>query len=165
MSRKPSPPPAVSRGPSPPPPLSRPVFDDILGEVHGADFPQSRSKTNYNQNKHGVEHLDNAVTSGGDGDHKDAASGGDTAAGDNTAADSGGAEIDHTAQQPLPTSFQYPPPQRTEETTTTTIRSTTTATTATTNKPSAQKGYLPSKKKGYLPSKKKGYLPSKKKGY
>merc|ERR1719229_2127436 len=143
MSRKPSPPPAVSRGPSPPPPLSRPVFDDILGEVHGADFLQSRSKTNYNQNKHGVEHLDNAVTSGGDGDHKAAGSGGDTAAGDNSAADSGGAEIDHTTvQQPLPTSFQYPPPQRTEETTTTTTRSTTAATTATTNKPSAQKGYL-----------------------
>ena len=29
--------------------------------MHGADFPQARSKTNYNQNKHGGEHLDNAI--------------------------------------------------------------------------------------------------------
>ena len=163
---------------------SRPVFDDILDEVHGADFPQARSKTNYNQNKHGGEHLDNAIA----GHH--AGAGRDKESGDDVRPDTSGRdkannapsgdksrEIDHILSSQLPPSSQFPPPQETfnqvvSETTSSSPQSTPATviqTTTTTRKHRPRKGgYLPtnkshkkSKKKGYL-SQKASYLPSNK---
>merc|ERR1740123_2128380 len=152
-------------------PLSRPVFDDILDEVHGADFPQARSKTNYNQNKHGVEHLDNAIA-----DHsKDKESGrdvgGDTSARDNANNGPGAGEIDHILSSQLPPSSQFSPPQETFNQVVSEItsisppqqQSTPAKVIQTTprkhHKP--RKGYLPTNKSHKKTKKKKGYLSQK----
>ena len=152
-------------------PPSRPVFDDILDEVHGADFPQARSKTNYNQNKHGVEHLDNAIAD----NSKDKESGQDTSTRDNvnngpSAADQSG-EIDHILSTQLPPSSQFSPPQETfnqvvSETTSISPpqqQSTPAKVIQTTprkqHKP--RKGYLPTNKSHKKTKKKGGYLSQK----
>ena len=163
--------------------ISRPVFDDILGEVHGADFPQARSKTNYNQNKHGVEHLDNAITDRGKDKESGDNVGRDTSEGDNLSPANNAPgdtersrEIDHILSEQLPSSSQFPPPQETfnqviSEKTTTSPRSSSAGVTRTTARNhKTRKSYLPTnksnkkKKKGYLPQK-ASHVPRKNKSY
>ena len=154
------------------PKLSRPVFDDILGEVHGADFPQSRSKTNYNQNKHGIEHLDNVIVT--DGNDKDLKSGVDTSAADivNNTDNAEAVEMDHILSS-LPPASVRPFKSSSPSVSSPVTPSTTTKPTPTTTKASkhaVNDGHVnregnnnetkkPTKKNGYLPRKNKSYLP------
>jgi len=131
-------------------PRTRPVFDDILDDVHGADLPQTRSKTYYDETKHAPD-ADNAVTTDvADEKDSDSSDSADTEDNDDNevrkktkTSNIKNSKIDQTLSQ-LPPALQFSPPERIQS-----------------NKKESE--HLPAKKnKSYLPTRKnKSYLPSK----